>query len=101
QTAYPCGDQQGVFRYAQHGRIKGDGLSVSQYHLFIHSMLAMAFKENLIPRNYASAATPPKRDQKEVEALPEDDINAFFNALYADKKHYMYQVMPKMPKREA
>ncbi len=67
--------------------------TVYQYHLFIHSMLAMAFKENLIPRNYASAATPPKRDSKEVDALSEDDINAFFNTLYADKKHYMYQVM--------
>ncbi len=33
--------------------------TVYQYHLFIHSMLAMAFKENLIPRNYASTATPP------------------------------------------
>lgn len=54
---------------------------------------AIGIKETLIPRNYASAATPPKRDQKEVEALSEDDINAFFNALYADKKHYMYQVL--------
>ena len=67
--------------------------TVYQYHLFIHSMLAMAFKENLIPRNYASAATPPKRDQKKVQALSEDEINAFFTALYADSKHYMYQVL--------
>ena len=67
--------------------------TVYQYHLFIHSMLAMAFKENLIPRNYASAAMPPKRDQKEVQALSEDEINAFFTALYADSKHYMYQVL--------
>lgn len=43
--------------------------------------------------DYASAATPPKRDQKEVQALSEDEINAFFTALYADNKHYMYQVM--------
>lgn len=62
--------------------------TVYQYHLFIHSMLAMAFRENLIPRNCASSATPPKRDQKEVAALSEDDIVSFFNALYADKKHY-------------
>ena len=68
-------------------------VSVYQYHLFIHSMLAMAFKENIIPRNYASAATPPKKEQKDVNALSEDEINAFFNALYADKKHYMYQVL--------
>ena len=61
--------------------------TVYQYHLFIHSMLAMAFKENLIPRNYASAAMPPKRDAKEVQALSEDEINAFFTALYADSKH--------------
>ena len=67
--------------------------TVYQYHLFIHSMLAMAFKENLIPRNYASAAMPPKRDVKEVQALSEDEINAFFTALYGDSKHYMYQVL--------
>lgn len=67
--------------------------TVYQYHLFIHSMLAMAFKENLIPRNYASAAIPPKRDTKEVQALSEDEINAFFTALYADNNHYMYQVL--------
>ncbi|MBR5364386.1 MAG: site-specific integrase [Oscillospiraceae bacterium] len=67
--------------------------TVYQYHLFIHSMLAMAFKENLIPRNYASAAMPPKRDVKEVQALNEDEINAFFTALYGDSKHYMYQVL--------
>ncbi len=56
-------------------------------------MLAMAFKENLIPRNYASAAMPPKRNQKEVQALNEDEITAFFSALYADNKHYMYQLL--------
>ncbi len=66
--------------------------SVYQFHLFIHSMLAMAFKENIIPRNYADAATPPKKEQKAVQALDEDEITAFFNALYADEKHYMYQV---------
>ncbi len=66
---------------------------VYQYHLFIHSMLAMAYKENLIPRNYASAAMPPKRDAREVQALSEDEINAFFTALYADSMHYMYQVL--------
>ena len=41
---------------------------VYQQHLFIHSMLAMAFKGNPTPRNYASAAMPPKRDAKEVPA---------------------------------
>lgn len=63
--------------------------TVYQYHLFIHSVLAMAFKESIIPRNYASSATPPKRDSKPVQALSEDDINSFFNALYSDDKHYM------------
>ena len=29
---------------------------VYQQHLFIHSMLAMAFKENPTPRNYAAEA---------------------------------------------
>ena len=36
---------------------------------------------------------PPKRETKEVQALSEDGINAFFTALYADSKHYMYQVL--------
>ena len=68
--------------------------SVYQMHLFIHSMLAMAFKENIIPRNYASAASPPKNEKKEVDALSEEQLETFFNLLYKDtsEKNYMFQV---------
>ena len=57
--------------------------SVYQFHLFIHSMLAMAFKENIIPRNYADAATPPKKEQKAVQALDEDEITEYITEHFA------------------
>ncbi|MBR1422964.1 MAG: phage integrase SAM-like domain-containing protein [Ruminococcus sp.] len=68
--------------------------SVYQMHLFIHSMLAMAFKENIIPRNYASAASPPRNEKKEVDALSEEQLETFFKLLYKDtsEKNYMFQV---------
>ncbi len=68
--------------------------SVYQLHLFVHAMLAMAFKEGLIPRNYADAATPPKKEQSEVDALSEEQLEIFFDLLYKDssEKNYMYQV---------
>lgn len=65
---------------------------VRELHTFVHTVLGMAFKEGLIPRNYASAATPPKKIRPEVEALSEEQLSAFFKALYADEKNYVYQV---------
>ena len=65
---------------------------VRELHTFVHTVLGMAFKEGLIPRNYASAATPPKKIRPEVEALSEEQLSAFFKALYADEKNYFYQV---------
>ena len=69
--------------------------SVYQMHLFIHSMLAMAFKEELIPRNYADAATPPKKEQPEVDALSEEQLDLFFKLLYKDTSvhSYTFQVL--------
>ena len=73
-----------------------DGLSkkyVHELHGFIHTIMGMAFKEGIIPRNYASAATPPKKERSEVNALSEDDLKAFFVALYSDDDNYFYQVL--------
>ena len=69
--------------------------SVYQLHLFVHAMLAMAFKEGLIPRNYADAATPPKKEQPEVDALSEEQLDLFFKLLYKDTSvhSYTFQVL--------
>ena len=69
--------------------------SVYQLHLFVHAMLAMAFKEGLIPRNYADAATPPKKEQPEVDALSEEQLDTFFKLLYKDTStnSYTFQVL--------
>lgn len=65
---------------------------VHELHVFIHMVMGMALKEGIIPRNYASAATPPKKERPDVNALSEDDLKAFFGALYSDEKYYFYQV---------
>lgn len=66
---------------------------VHELHVFIHMVLGMAFKEGIIPRNYASAATPPKKERPEVNALSENELRDFFVALYSDDNYYMYQVL--------
>ena len=77
-------------------RMEQDGISKStiyQFHLFIHSMLAMAFREGLIPRNFADAAVPPKRPSGGARSLTEDEISDFFTALYRDEGSYLYKVL--------
>ncbi|MCM1330018.1 MAG: site-specific integrase [Ruminococcus sp.] len=65
---------------------------VHELHTFVHNVLEMAFKEGIIPKNYASAATPPKKSRPEVNALSETDLKNFFAALYSSEKNYFYQV---------
>ena len=66
--------------------------TVHELHIFTHGVLTMALKESIIPRNYAAAATPPKVERQPVEVIMEDELQVFFTALYANKKHYAYQV---------
>ena len=66
--------------------------TVHELHIFIHGVLTMALKESNIPRNYASAATPPKNERKKVVAMTGEELNNFFTALYAEKNRYTYQV---------
>ena len=65
---------------------------VHELHVFVHMVLGMAFKEGIIPRNYASAATPPKGGREPVTAISEKVLAAFLNALYAGTDNYVYQV---------
>lgn len=65
---------------------------VHELHIFIHNVLQLALRDGIIPRNYSDAAIPPKKERPEVSAISEEELNRFFAALYADEKHYMYQV---------
>ena len=65
---------------------------VHELHLLVHNVLEVAFKEGVIPRNYADAAMPPKHNKNTVTALSEDEIKAFYEALYSESKWYVYQV---------
>ena len=67
--------------------------TVREIHGFIQGVLTVAFKENIIPRNYASAAMPPKCERPEITAISEDELKAFFTALYSKEKHYAYKVL--------
>jgi integrase len=82
---------------AAYSKMLENGLSRNStyaMHLFVHTILAMAFKEGLIPRNYADAATPPKKRQPVVDALSEEQLDNFFRLLYKETsgQGYMYQV---------
>ena len=66
---------------------------VHDLHMMVHIVLGVAFKEGIIPRNYADAAMPPKRNKNTVAALSEEEINTFYKALFAEKKNYIYQVI--------
>jgi integrase len=66
---------------------------VYELHRFVHNILEMAFKECLVPRNYAKAATPPKKERKKMTAMSEEQLNAFFSALYSDERNYERQVL--------
>ena len=67
--------------------------TVREIHGFILGVLTVAFKENIIPRNYASAAMPPKCERPEITAISEDELKAFFTVLYSKEKHYAYKVL--------
>lgn len=66
--------------------------TVHELHVFIHGVLTVAFKEGIIPRNYATAAMPPKHERAQVTSMTEDELKAFFTALYSEKC-YEYQVL--------
>jgi integrase len=62
-------------------------------HGFIRNVMKVAYKEGIVPRNYADAAMPPKRNKNTVVALTEDELNSFYTALFSDEKYYVYQVL--------
>lgn len=66
---------------------------VHNLHGLIRNVMEVAFKEGVLPRNYADAAMPPKRNKNTVVALSEDELNTFYKALFSNKKHYVYQVL--------
>lgn len=66
---------------------------VRDLHVFIHNVLQLALREGILPRNYADAAMPPKKEHSEVKAISETDMKNFFVALYSNDKNYFYQVL--------
>jgi len=65
---------------------------VRSLHGLVHTILGMAFKEGLIPRNYAAAATPPKYVKAKGKAIPEAVMHRFFKLLFEDDSEFEYQV---------
>lgn len=58
---------------------------VRELHIFVHVVLEMAFKEGIIPRNYADAATLPKKIRPDVDALSWEDIDFEKNRIHICK----------------
>lgn len=57
------------------------GKTVLEYHRFIHTILAQAVKEMVMPYNAADKATPPKQERKEVNYFQPEDLPRILDAL--------------------
>ena len=55
--------------------------TILEYHRLIHTILAQAEKEMLVPYNAADKATPPKAVRKEVNYFQQEDIVNILEAL--------------------
>ena len=54
--------------------------TINKYHGLIHTILAQAEREMLIPYNPASKATPPKINREEVQAFQPEEIDMIRDA---------------------
>lgn len=59
--------------------------TVRYIHAVIRQALQQAVKEGLLSRNVADATTPPTVKSKQMQALSEDDLLAFFEASKEDR----------------
>lgn len=57
------------------------GKTILEYHRCIHTILAQAEKEMLVPYNAADKATPPKQERKEVNYFQPEDLPRILSAL--------------------
>lgn len=57
------------------------GKTILEYHRFIHTVLAQAEKEMLVPYNAADKATPPQLVPKEVNYFTPAQVRAILDAL--------------------
>ena len=72
----------------------GGGLSaqtIKGYHCFISAVFSQAVKEQLVPYNIASRATPPKTTSHEVEALEIEDVTKLIELI--DHEPLMWRAM--------
>ena len=72
-----------------------------ELHSLIRTILETAFKEGIIPRNHAKAASPPKKEQTQVKAISMSGLNDFFTKVkeqggtypdIKDERIYVYGV---------
>lgn len=64
--------------------------TILEYHRLVHTILAQAEREMLVPYNAAAKATPPKSIQKEVNYFQAEDIVSIREAL--DKEPIKWKV---------
>lgn len=55
--------------------------TIREYHRLIHAILAQARKEDILSRNVANMATPPKVPKKEAKPAEIDNIKALLDAM--------------------
>ena len=55
--------------------------TIREHHRLIHAILAQARKEDILPRNVANMATPPKVPRKEAKPAGIDNVKALLDAM--------------------
>lgn len=80
-------DYKKLFRIVKEDQKPLSSATITRYHALIHTVLAQAEKEMLIPYNPASKATTPKANRKEVMAFQPEEIERIRDAAEKEPIH--------------
>jgi len=70
---------------------EGKSKRTAEYtHVVIHNALKQALKEDLIAKNVANTAQPPRKEKKEMRVLSQEEIKKL---LEANKDHKLYPLL--------
>lgn len=68
--------------------------SVRQVHVVLHKALNDALRQDLVPRNVADGATPPRAPRTEMKTLSVEEVNRLWIATQGDRFHAMWVLLP-------
>lgn len=81
---------------AAYGRLEASGLSprsVGRVHTTVHRALRQAVQFEMVGRNVAEIARPPRVHRKEMRTLTSDEVRRLFEATANDRLHALWVVL--------